>query len=145
MLPDTLSSLAAGGGAALVGAAATDAWASARAGFARLFSRGAGTDAVQAEETRIQRSVGRLADVEDAGRPAAQRAAADRWAEELRDLLHEHPEYAADLRDLIAAVRQRTPQAVPGFVQNNTNTGSGTQNITASGDIHVGNGPQGAT
>lgn len=62
MLSEALSGLAAAGGTALVGAVATDAWHSARTGFARLLGRGEPA-LERVESVRLSRSHRRQASV----------------------------------------------------------------------------------
>jgi len=141
------AALAGAGGAALVGAAATDAWQFARAGFARLLGRG---DARRRElaETRLDATAADLERAGDAGRDEMRQVLLSAWQTRLADLLSENPDAADALRALteqitaaLPAERQTRVQAVrtgaiiqtgggianTGVVMGNVNTGGAGQ------------------
>ncbi|MER7467103.1 hypothetical protein [Streptomyces sp. NPDC097981] len=138
MLSETLEMLAASGGAALVGAAATDAWQTTRSGFTRLLGRG-NPQTEQATAGRLDRLA---AEVSRAAGPqeleSVRRDLRAEWCGRLKDLLEEQPELAAELGELIDRVQGELPAAQQTWVQNNTAYGGGIQNITQGGDIIVG-------
>jgi hypothetical protein len=102
------AALAGAGGAALVGAAATDAWQSARAGFARLLGRG---DARRRElaETRLDATAAEVQRVGDAGREEVRRVLVSAWQTRLADLLAEDPDAAEELRALTEQIIAALP------------------------------------
>jgi hypothetical protein len=116
MLGEVLAALAATGGTALVGAMATDAWASARNGVARLF-RHAGADRQAAIEAQLD---GNVVLVERATDPGQARAAlSGLWQMELARLLDEHPDAESELRTLITEIHKDLPAGQKLWVQNN--------------------------
>ncbi|MGH3801534.1 MAG: hypothetical protein ACRDTD_15645 [Pseudonocardiaceae bacterium] len=113
MLTEALAALAASGGTALVAAAATDAWQSARAGFAQLFAHG------EKRQELVQARLDQTAtEVERAAEPdvVRERLLPD-WQVRLSDLLEERPELAADLRELTRRVQAQLPAAQQAWVQ----------------------------
>ena len=100
MLAEGLLALAALAGRMLVAVAGTDAWETARNGFAELLGRGQAEQIRLAEqrldETRKQLTTAAPADV---GRIGA--ALAERWAGRWEDLLEENPDAEAALRTLV--------------------------------------------
>jgi uncharacterized protein YcfJ len=133
MLSGALQELAAAGGTALVGAMATDAWATARVGITRLFHH---TDS--GRQTTIQAQLdGNLALIEHASDPEKARAAlSGLWQMELARLLSEHPETEVALAALIAQICNELPAAQRLCVMNNTND-SGTLYAALNGDVIV--------
>src|SRR5215470_797331 len=103
-LAEALVALAALAGNTVVTAAVTDAWESARKGFARLLGRGDPAKTQLAEE--------RLAETHD---QLTQAAGADlepvhaeldaQWVTRMRDLLEEDPGVEADLRTLVQEIQ----------------------------------------
>lgn len=107
MLTEALAALAASGGTALVAAAATDAWQSARAGFTRLFTQAQRSG--ELIESRLDRTA---AEVERAAEPDVVRELlVPDWQVRLSDLLEERPELAAELRELTSRVQAQLPAA----------------------------------
>src|SRR5215207_345905 len=121
MLAETLMTLAAAGGTTLVGAMATDAWAAARDGVARLFGR-AGADQQSVTEHQLAEDADTLARVGEAEREQVRQELVPVWRRRLVRLLEEHPDAAieAELRDLVARVQSALPPAQQAWVQNNT-------------------------
>jgi hypothetical protein len=101
MLGEALAAVAAAGGTALVSAMTTDAWTSAKQGFARLLGRGR-PEGQEVAERRLERSrqelVGRTG--AEAERARAEQEAA--WRLRLSDLLEDDPAAEAELRVLVA-------------------------------------------
>src|ERR1035441_3276425 len=116
MVAEWITELAARGGATLVSAAATDAWAVARSGIARLFGRG---DARREKTTegRLDDTAIALTQGDPSTREAMLRAQAAVWATRLSDLLEEHPELKEDLARLTGQVRTQLPAAWQQWVQ----------------------------
>ncbi|WKU47119.1 hypothetical protein Q3V23_25365 [Streptomyces sp. VNUA116] len=136
MLTEALEGLAAAGGSAVVGAAATDAWNTARAGVARLLGRGdSGRERYAIE--RLDRTAGEIEQAPDEDRQQLRDKLRGRWTGRLEILLEEHPEAADELRELIDRLRAELPAARESWVQNNTAEAGGIQYITQGGDIHV--------
>ncbi|CAM5398679.1 hypothetical protein [Streptomyces abikoensis] len=143
MLTEALEGLAAAGGSAVVGAAATDAWQTARAGVARLLGRGDDREERYAIE-RLDRTAGEIEQAPDEDRQQLRDKLRGRWTGQLEMLLEEHPEAAHELRELIERVRAEVPRPRESWVQNNTAEAGGVQYITQGGDINVGRGRTGA-
>ena len=111
-LAEALVALAALAGNTVVTAAVTDAWESARKGFARLLGRG--------DPAKIKLAEQRLAETHDqltqaAGKDMERvRAALEaQWGTRLTDLLEEDPGVEADLRTLVQEIQAQLP---PGLV-----------------------------
>jgi predicted nucleic acid-binding protein len=131
-LEQALVALAAAGGAAVVQAAGTDAWAGLRHALARWFGRG--DEQVQrAELERLDRTAAELAAAREDGEAGAEEARARLdavWRFLIQDLLERLPEderdSAADaMRDLL---RRHAP---PGEVA------AGTGGIAVRGDLRI--------
>ena len=107
-LAEALVALAALAGNTVVTAAVTDAWESARKGFARLLGRGDQGKTRLAEErlaeTRDRLTQATGVDVEQT-RPALEA----QWVTRMRDLLEEDPGVEADLRALVEELQARLP------------------------------------
>ncbi|MBM0206937.1 hypothetical protein JNW90_30985 [Micromonospora sp. STR1s_5] len=137
MLAEALSGLAGAGGAALVGAVASDGWQLAKRGFAQLLGRGDEARTAAVEE-RLERT---RAVVESAGRQdervrLEQQAA---WTARLEDLLVDRPEVAEELRAVVARVAEATGTRSVGHVVQHASAydqaqqvvqGHGTQTVT---------------
>ena len=144
-LAEALVALAALAGNTVVTAAVTDAWESARKGFARLLGRGDPAKTKLAEE-RLAEAHDQLAEAAGADLEGIRAALEAQWATRMRDLLEEDPGVEADLRALVQEIR---PQLVAGTVSaadhavaagrdvNITASGGG----TAAGVIHGNVGP----
>ncbi|MCU7723814.1 hypothetical protein ODJ79_08825 [Actinoplanes sp. KI2] len=107
MISETLMAVVAAGGSALVGAAATDAWQSARGGLVRLFAK-----AGRREETAARWTDEMAAELEAS--PPAERAVAEQrwvqtWQQRLHDLVEEDPQIGDELREWAEAVRAQLP------------------------------------
>lgn len=130
MLTEALAALAASGGTALVAAAATDTWQSARAGFARLFAH------AQRSQELIESRLDRTAvEVERAAEPDVVRELlVPDWQVRLSDLLEERPELAAELRELTSQVQAQLPAAQQEWVQARFEVHAGRDSYTAGRD-----------
>ncbi|GIJ66616.1 hypothetical protein Voc01_015330 [Virgisporangium ochraceum] len=131
-----LATLAATGAAALVGAAATDAWQSARAGFARLFGRGE-TGRQELAERRLDVVEAEIVEAAPDERDAVRQRHSAVWQTRLADLVEEHPELADELRALVADVTGQLPAGQRQWVQTNVARDHGTVFAVQGGDLHV--------
>jgi hypothetical protein len=93
-------------GSTVVAAAVTDAWESARRGFARWFGRGQ-SDAVT--ERRLDATRDHLAVVPAADAERVRAELAGQWATRVSDLLEEHPGAEAELHTLVEEIRAMLP------------------------------------
>jgi hypothetical protein len=107
-LAEGLVALAALAGNTVVTAAVTDAWESARNGFARLLGRGDPGKTRLAEE-RLAETRDRLAQVTGEDAEQARAALESQWVTRMRDLLEEDPGVEADLRTLVEETRALLP------------------------------------
>jgi len=131
---EELTTLASAGGAALVGAMATDAWQTARAGIARLVGHEASAQraTIEAQLDGHADLVARAADPEQ-----ARESLVPLWQLELQELLRHHPEMADGLRALLARVQAELPAAQQRWVQTNISRDQATQYIVQHGTLHV--------
>lgn len=102
--------LAAVAGQTVVAAAVTDAWESAKRGFARLLGRG-DPERTGLAEQRLEQSHEQLMAVPAADLELAQAQLAPTWQTRLFDLLEENPELIPDLRVLVDQVQAQLPRA----------------------------------
>jgi hypothetical protein len=106
------------GATTLAAAAATDAWALARAGFTRLLGRGDATsEAVAASrldalDAAVQQAPADL-------QPQVRREQQAAWLVRLSDLVEEHPELVDDLQAVVAEVSAELPAEQQIWVQHN--------------------------
>lgn len=112
MLTEALIALAAAGGTGLVQAAATDAWATAKAGMARLLGRGR-PQQVAVIEARLESSRAQLVTLAGHELEQVRQRQAQAWATRLEDLLEEDPDAAGPLRRLLDEL---AAAGVPGVV-----------------------------
>jgi hypothetical protein len=141
---EVLISLASAGAAALVGAAATEAWGRARVGFGRLFGHG---DTRREERTvaRLDETATAIEQADDADQEGVRRALLLTWQIRLTDLLEEFPELAEDLRALTESVRavgptgqqQRAQATETGSVSTASNGGITIANTGVMGDVQL--------
>jgi hypothetical protein len=115
-----METLAALAGNALVTAAVTDAFESARAKVARLFGRG---EPDQAVERRLEATARRVTAVPEAELDQVRETLARQWETRFADLLADHPEAAGEVR---------------AFVQESVTAGDAAGNVsnTVSGTVH---------
>ncbi|MFE4600203.1 hypothetical protein ACFRKE_05045 [Kitasatospora indigofera] len=118
MLAESLVALAGAGGTALVGAMATDAWQTVRAGAAGLFGRD-GESRQSAVATRLDHDAELVSRAQDQDRVRG--ALAPAWQVEWESLLTERPELAQEIQAFV----DRTVAALPRAEQN------WTMNVTA--------------
>jgi hypothetical protein len=104
---DWLFALAGAGGAAIVNAVMTDAWAGARDRYARLFGRGDPQRQRQAEQ-RLDETAAAIAAATPDRVDELRRQAADVWRGRLVALLDEHPEARAEVAELVHAAPPAT-------------------------------------
>jgi len=118
MVAEWIVALASSGSGALVGAAAEDAWGSARDGIVGLFRR-AGAD----RQTRVGELLDADADtVETAPLEERERVRAEletAWRVRLTDFLAEFPDAAEEFAGWLAAVRAALPDPPPSGSQTN--------------------------
>src|SRR5437899_1447838 len=96
MLADSLLALTALAGRMVVTAVDTDAWETARRGFAEVLGRGDATQTRLAEQ-RLDETRRQLAGVATTSARRSRAALADRWAVRFEDLLEETPGAETDL------------------------------------------------
>ncbi|MGW6458752.1 hypothetical protein ACWF94_23025 [Streptomyces sp. NPDC055078] len=159
MLAETLVALAGVGGTALVGAMATDAWASARAGAVRLFrGDGAGGDGGEDAGDGPARTAGQIEGQLDgdartvadaAARPdgaadadALRQALAVVWTRRLVLLLEERPAAEPELRELVDRLRSELPGGRTSWQMTNIARDNSTQFAAQGGNVvwHQGSG-----
>jgi len=137
-MSDVLAVLASTAGAALVAAAATDVWGTARDRFRRLLGRD--------EPDRQDQIDGWLDSTETAvarAEPAVARQLAQRWAVRIEDHLERHPGSAGEVEDLVSYLREaggpRLVQAIAtGAVEQRRVSGPTVANTgIVQGDIRV--------
>jgi hypothetical protein len=107
-LDAALIALAALAGNTVVTAAVTDAWESARQGFARLLGRGDPARTKLAEE-RLAETHDQLTQATGADQEQTRAAMEAQWATRMRDLLEEDPGAEADLRTLVQEIQAQLP------------------------------------
>ncbi|MET9269048.1 hypothetical protein [Kribbella sp. NPDC003557] len=119
-----LVELAAAGGAAVVGAMATDAWRVTRDGIAKLFGRRGERDAVLAE---LEADAQQLEDAGEDDREQVQRELIERWRLRLDELLGADPSAADELQRVLDE---------PKYVQNVVARDGGRAFGVQGGDMH---------
>lgn len=107
-LAAALVALATLAGNTVVTAAMTDAWESARKGFARLLGRGDSARTKLAEE-RLAETHNQLAQAAGAALAQTRAALAAQWVTRMADLLEEDPGVEVDLRTLVQQVQAQMP------------------------------------
>jgi hypothetical protein len=103
-LEAALIALAALAGNTVVAAAVTDAWESARKGFARLLGRG-NPDKAKAAERRLEETHDQLTQATGEDLERMRAALEAQWTTRLADLLEDDPGVEADLRTLVEQVQ----------------------------------------
>jgi hypothetical protein len=119
-----LVELAAAGGAAVVGAMATDAWRVTRDGIAKLFGRRGERDVVLAE---LEADAEQLEAAGEDDREQLQRELIERWRLRLDELLGADPSAAEELQQVLDE---------PRFVQNVVAREGGRAFGVQGGDLH---------
>ena len=145
-LAEALIALAALAGNTVVTAAVTDAWESARKGFARLMGRGDPARIKLAEE-RLAQTHDQLAQATGADLEQTRAALEAQWVTRLTDLLEEDPGVEADLRTLVEEIQAQLPAGIVSAADHSVAAGG---NVTATaksggvaanvvhGDVHAG-------
>jgi hypothetical protein len=130
-VPLELLALAALASQTLVAAATTDAWESAKRGFARLLGRG-DHEREELTERRLADTHEQLQGVPEPEREQARTRLEAAWQTRLIDLLEEHPDAAADLQLLIDRIQAELPSPAVSASGHGVAAG-GDVNISASG------------
>jgi len=131
MLTEALAALAAAGGTAVVTAAATDAWQTAKEGFSRLLGRGDfGRTAVVEQQLEASHAQLEAAEGADVRARTVEQAA---WTARLEDLLIERPQAAAELRQLIQQIGQASVSTVGNVEQRVVGFGQAQQAVQGHG------------
>ena len=108
MLAGALITLAAQAGWTVVAAAATDAWDTARSGFAQLLGHG-DAKRIRLAEQRLDETREQLTGAARTNTEETRTVLAERWAGRLADLLEEQPDAEADVRALVQQVQTALP------------------------------------
>ncbi|MGO9784587.1 MAG: hypothetical protein ACLPQY_33270 [Streptosporangiaceae bacterium] len=142
-----VSSLVALAGNTLVAAAVTDAWETARHGFARLFGRG---EPDSGTERRLAATRSQLASASPDGLEQVQADLASQWALRLADLLEEDPGGEASLRALVEEIGAMLPDGAASAVGHSVAAGRDVnvradRGSVAAGVIHGNFAPPGPT
>jgi hypothetical protein len=132
-----VAALAATGGSALIGAAATDAWQSARGGVLALFGRG-GDRRRDAVAARLDADAAEIEAAPAGERDEVRARVLPGWQTRLADLLEEYPEAREDLTAWAQRVRDQLPAAQTSWVQNNTARDHGTVFAVQGGSQNIG-------
>ncbi|WP_433832358.1 hypothetical protein ACQP2E_15930 [Actinoplanes sp. CA-015351] len=129
MEAEWLVSLAASGSAALVAAAATDAWQQARAGFERILNQ---RDASRRRltERRLDQTAAQVEQARPDERPEVRRRLQEQWQTRLSDLLEEDPTAAGQVQAVTDEIQKTLPAAQQQWVQHIT---ASAPNATAQG------------
>jgi hypothetical protein len=130
-VPLGLLALAVLAGQTLVAAATTDAWESAKRGFARLLGRG-NQDREALADRRLDNTREELQGVPESEREQARTRLEAVWQTRLTDLLEEYPDAAADLQVLIDRIQAELPARAVSASGHGVAAG-GDVNISASG------------
>jgi hypothetical protein len=135
MSMEMILQMAAAGGAALAGAAGTDAWKYARDGFTRLLGRGDPQRADRARR-RLDATAEVVVAAPEPDRPAVRDAEQLVWQTRLRDAIEEDEALAGELGPLVEEIGRRLPAAEQRWVQHVTVSGAGAQaNVVQGGNI----------
>jgi hypothetical protein len=131
-----VAALAAAGGSALIGAAATDAWQSARDGVLALFGRG-GDRRRDVAAARLDADAAQIEAAEVGERDEVRARILPGWQTRLGDLLEEYPEAREELTAWVQRVREQLPAPQAGWVQNNTARDHGMVFAVQGGSQHI--------
>ncbi len=116
MTVEWIEAAAATGGTALIGAAATDAWQTARDGVVKLFAR-AGKRRAELVRDRLEQDVVVIAAASPGKRDEARMRLLPKWQVRLADLLEEFPDTREELSAWAEQVRAQLPAAQASWVQ----------------------------
>lgn len=130
-MPLELLALAALAGRTVVAAAATDAWGTAKRGFAHLLGHG-DPDQDQRAERRLDETRTQLQGATGPELEQAQAQLAAAWQTRLVDLLEEHPDQASELQALVDQIGAELPAGAVSAADHSV-AAARDVNITASG------------
>lgn len=133
---DWLLPIVAAGGSAFVGAAATDAWQSARSGAVRLFGRG-GQRRQDAAERWADQTAAEIEQAPEAERALLRERLALTWQQRLADLVEEYPEIGEELQAWVQQVQAQLPSAQQTWVNTFLARDHATQYNAPGGSITV--------
>jgi hypothetical protein len=145
-LAEALIALAALAGNTVVTAVVTDAWESARKGFARLLGRGDPAKTKLAEE-RLAETHNQLAQATGTDLERTQAELEGQWVTRISDLLEEDPGAEADLRTLVQEIQAQLPAGMVSAADHAVAAGrdatisaseSGIAAGVIHGDVHAG-------
>ena len=148
-LDAALIALAALAGNTVVTAAVTDAWESARKGFARLLGRG-DPDRTKAIERRLEDTREQLTEATGADLERTRAALEAQWVTRLADLLEDDPGVVADLRTVVQHIQAQLPAGMVSAADHAVAAGrdvniSAASSGVAAGVIHGNVAPPGPT
>ena len=119
MVVEWITAAAEAGGTALIGAAATDAWQTARNGMVKLFARG-GKRRAELARDRLDRDVAVIEAAGPGERDEVRARLLPGWQVRLADLLEEFPDARDEMVAWAEQVRAQLPTAEASWVQNIT-------------------------
>jgi hypothetical protein len=140
MVVEWIAAAAAAGGTALIGAAATDAWQTARDGVVKLFAR-SGKRRTELVRDRLDQDVAVIEAAGPGERDEVRARLLPGWQVRLADLLEEFPDAREELSAWAEQVRAQLPSAQASWVQNNTAREHGTVFVVQHGSQSVYQGP----
>lgn len=130
-LEEGLLSLASLAGRTVVVAAVTDAWGTAKRGFARLLGHG-DPHRTELVERRLEQAHQQLTGAPVAELAQVQAQLETAWQTRLLDLLEEYPDAAAELRALVEQIQAQLPAGAVSAASHGVAAGRDV-NISASG------------
>ncbi|MEU0389818.1 hypothetical protein [Streptomyces chartreusis] len=139
MTTEALAGLAAAGGAALVGAMATDAWQTARTRFLQLLGRDGRGDAVehQVMEHQLETQADVVERTPEGSRERVRAAFLPGWQLQLADFLQQHPEAEQEFRQVIEQVRSELPETYQRQLGTHFEVRAGRDAYTSAHDMTV--------
>ena len=142
MFVESMMALAGAGAMALVEAIATDTWQAARTGFAGLFGRDGDSrrSAIAAQLDEDAATVARAGGTEV---DQVRQELLPVWQRRLVQLLEQHPEAEAELRELVTTVNEGLPADRRGWVQTNIARDNSTLFAVQDGQLHYHQAPPG--
>jgi hypothetical protein len=123
-----------------VGAAATDAWQTARGGVVRLFGRG-GQRRHDAAERWADQTVTGIEQASDNERAVIRERLAVTWQQRLADLVEEYPELGEELQSWVLQLQAQLPAAEQTWVNTFIARGHAIQYNAPGGSITITNRP----
>ena len=138
MVAEWILSLASAGSAALITAAATDAWQSTRDGLRALFTR-TGSRRQEILDGWLDEAARAVESASSEERDLVRQDLFSAWQVRMVDLLAEFPEMADDFDTWVRAVRAALPPSAesPVWTQTNTVRGGGTVFAVQAGSQHL--------